>query len=92
VSARASPPRTGRRTGLRIVADELERAADADHVLDVRERVQRELSELGQVADQTDDGLVAALGDEALAPDRSDRVDDTLDVAVRRGGSHDHNH
>jgi hypothetical protein len=42
--------------------------------------VQRELRELRQVADQTDDGLVAALGDEALAPDGADGVDDTLDV------------
>ena len=62
------------------------------HVGDAAQGAQVEVVERLDVADQPDDGADDALGDEGLAADLLDPVDDVRDVLVGGVRGHDDDH
>ncbi len=75
-----------------LAADQLVRLADPDDLADAGHRAQVEGLELGDVADQPDDGALDTAADEGRPAGALDAGDDSVDLLGRSAGAHDDDH
>ena len=78
--------------GMQVPRDHLVRLADLDHVVDAMHLAPIDRLESVGVADEADDRVHGAAGDERLAAVRAHAFRDGVDLGVRRLWGHHHDH